>query len=200
MKRIVTAACCLFISGLAQAQQNSQGWYLGGNWGKSKVDTGITAVTATLDEKDSGYKVFLGHKFSDIFSAEFHYTDAGEASLSGNNGSTFRIDGTLYEFTANNAKISASGTSYGLSGLVYLPVNETVKPFARLGLHRWENKFNVTSSDYNGSVKFTGTDPVYGVGVDIAITKSVSARLEHEIYKADDDKVSFTSVGVFFSF
>lgn len=200
MKKQLVAVSILTLSLTAIAQSDVGKFYAGGSFGRSSVDTGITAVTATLDETDTGAKFFAGYKYSDTLAVEVHYADLGEASLSGNNGNTFKIGGTTFQFTANNAKIGVTATSFGVSGLAYLPINQEFKPFVRLGIQSWETKLKVTSSTYSGGLKFDGTDPFFGLGLDYKLNDSMSARVEYEVYKGDGEDVDLISAGLRFSF
>lgn len=186
------------LSSVAHAQ--AENFYVGGSFGRTSVDTGITAITATLDEEDTGSKFYVGYKLSETISVEAHYADLGEASLSGNNGSTFQLGGTTFQFTANNAKIGVSATSFGVSGLAYLPINQELKPFVRFGIQSWETKFKVSSTNYSGGLKFDGTDPFFGFGLDYKINDTMDVRAEYEVYKGDGEDVGMLSAGLRINF
>ena len=131
-------------------------------------------------------------------SIEGFYADLGSASLSGTNGQTFRANNTDYQFTSS-ATISVKGTALGASILAGVPINEYVKPFAKIGFSRTETKTTYTGTDAPSESE-TDTEPMYGVGVDFNITKSIALRIEYEIYKSGEDKAKLISAGVKFRF
>jgi hypothetical protein len=92
--------------------------YIGINYSKVNFDTGVsnTTGTATLDENDNGYKLYLGYNYTKNFGIEVHYANFGEATLSGNNGDRFDMDGTTYEFN-QTAKATISAKSIGIAAV-----------------------------------------------------------------------------------
>lgn len=204
MKKIIATLglCLLASSSLAQTSADKNPFYLGLSGGQTKIDTGVTRLTgtATLDEKDTGYKIFGGLKIDSIWGAELQYVDFGKASLKGNTGDQFNYQGTQYEFTANNAEISLKAKSYGVAMLAGYDVSKVFRPFAKVGLHHWKSTESATSSAGNASLSNSGTDLFYGVGVQFSFTDRVAARLEAEQYKFDSDKVQLISAGLTVSF
>jgi OOP family OmpA-OmpF porin len=196
MKKILLTFLLGFVSTQALAQDSK--FYFGASGGQTKFDTGITPITARLDEKDSGFKIFGGHDLNENVSIEVFYVDLGTTSLTGSNGQTFSIDGVAYQFTSSGT-ISVKGTGLGASILAGVPVNEYIKPFAKIGFTRTELKTTVTGSTVT-SAKETSTEPMYGVGIDFNITKAISLRVEYEHFKSDDDKAKLVSAGVKFRF
>ena len=59
---------------------------MGVDYLKSSIDTGVTNISSTLKEDDSGYSIYLGWPINEGFDFEMSYQDFGEASLSGNTG------------------------------------------------------------------------------------------------------------------
>ena len=171
-------------------------YYFGGSFGWTDIDTGVSAVTGTakLDEEDTGYKFFAGLELNKIFSAEVHYANIGEATLTGNNGDTFVLDGAPFTFTANGTTMEAEGTSFGISALARLPIDGKIKPFVKLGVHFWDIDAKLSSPVGTASFNDDGTDIFYGVGVEVEAADRLSARAEFERF----DDVDFLSIGLVF--
>lgn len=186
----------------AQSSQSKTAFYMGVSAGQTKIDTGVSGLTgtATLDESDTGYKIFGGLKLDDIWSAEIQYADFGTASLKGNNGDRFTFDGTQYQFTANNVNLSVKAKSFGAAIVAGYDVTKAVRPYAKLGLHRWDSDATISSSAGNASLSDSGTDPFYGIGIQFSITDQLAARVEAEHYKYDSEKAQLISVGVMYRF
>ena len=127
-----------------QAANND--FYIGLSYGTTTIDTGITAVTASLDDEDSGFKIFLGKKINANLSVEGFYADFGEASLTGNNGDTFTLDGTTFQFIVNNASITAEATALGINGLYAIPLSDTFSFFGKAGLMFWDSEGTVSGA------------------------------------------------------
>lgn len=203
-KHLVTVGvAALFCStSFAQSNPSKPPFYFGLSVGQTKIDTGVSGLTGTasIDESDTGYKIFGGYKFDDTWGAEVHYADLGTASLKGNNGDRFTLDGTQYQFTSNNAAISVKATSIGAAIVAGYDVSGTVRPYAKLGLHRWDSDASVTSNAGNASISDSGTDPFYGVGVQFSITDQLGARVEAEHYRYDSERAQFISVGLIYKF
>ncbi|MBU3725334.1 MAG: porin family protein [Burkholderiaceae bacterium] len=204
MKKIIATAglCLLASSALAQSAPEKNPFYLGLSGGQTKIDTGVTGLTgtATLDETDTGFKIFGGLKIDSIWGAELQYVDFGKASLKGNNGDRFNYQGTQYQFTSNNVDVSLKAKSYGVSMLAGYDVSKMFRPFAKVGLHHWKSTESVNSNAGGASLSDSGTDLFYGVGVQFSFTDRVAARLEAEQYKFDSDKVQLISAGLTVSF
>jgi OmpA-OmpF porin, OOP family len=205
MKKYLVAAgiAALFSStAFAQASQNKTPFYLGFSAGQTKIDTGVSGLTGTasLDESDTGYKIFGGYKFDNVWSAEIQYADFGKASLKGNNGDRFTFDGTQYQFTANNSEVSVKAKSFGAAIVAGYDVSTVIRPYAKLGLHRWDSDASVTSNAGNASISDSGTDPFYGIGIQFSISDQLAARVEAEHYKYDSEKAQLISVGLMYRF
>ena len=194
-KKSLIITSLLLIGTSAIAQSNS--WYAGATYGKTTVDTGITNLTgsASLDEKDTGYKIFAGYKYNKNISLELQYVDFGKSTVSGDNGDTYKQkNGSIVNFVEDNSIYTFDLKSYGISGLYSYPVSDNFIPFAKIGVHSWKSSWKTAINS-----KYDDTDMFYGLGVDIPITSNISARVEYELYKADYD-LTFLSAGFVYSF
>lgn len=158
------------------------GAYAGGAVGVSRVDG------SDFDDEDHAIKGFAGVKFNDYIGIEFALHDFGKAE-----------DGIFSS--------QLKGASFAVAG--FLPLNERISLFAKLGMLHWENK---VKADGFGSNTYDGEELFYGVGVDVNILKSFALRVEIERYKVElsnDDigvsiersyTVDVASVGGMFTF
>lgn len=177
-------------------------FYVGAGGGLTMVDTGVDSLTgsATLDEDDVGYKGFAGVWFFDFLAVEGFYADLGQAELTGNNGDTFRLDGTTYQFTANDMSLTTNATTFGASAVLALPVTEWLKPYVKGGVHRWELDANLMSSAGNADTSDKGTDAFYGLGVQVTPLEWLGIRGEWERFRFDGEDVDFFSANVLINF
>ena len=182
---------------------NAQEYYMGASVGFSKTDTGVTNVTGTanLDEEGTGFKIFGGVKVNNNVAIELHYADFGEASLTGNNGDTFEIDGTPLVFTSDNVKLKSESRNIALSALIGLDSTAKINPYLRLGIQRWKSEFTVsTLLAGSDSESETGTDPFYGLGLDVKVSETLNLKFDFERNDIDDDDADLISVGLSYSF
>lgn len=200
MKKIlISTSLCMVLAGSLVANDKNQ--YAGFSYGQGKANTNVNAITASLDEKDNGYKIFGGYKFNKYFSTELFYTDLGSASLSGNNGDTFSYEGSTYQFIANSASLTFDAKTIGLAGVASYPLHKYFEPFVKIGLHRYDLKATVSGTNFSASESDTGTDIVYGLGFNIPINESFDIKTEYEKYNLDEyNDTRFLSVGIAYKF
>ncbi len=131
-------------------------------------------------------------------------------SLIGLTGTTLTGTGTT------NAKITSSttlsGRSIDLSGLYYFAQSDSFEPFVKLGVSAWNFKSESSAFQYDNagalttiagatafSNKVSGTDVIYGVGIDGKINDTIKYRVDFERIKSDDD-VDNIGISMFYSF
>lgn len=180
----------LFIASFG-VQAASGDWYVGLGYGLTSYDTGIsnTTGTANLDEDDSGFKLFGGYNFNKNVAIELAYTDLGEASLSGNPGDTFVLDGILWTFISSGSlKIESSLLS--LAGVFTHHFNNAFSLYGRLGLASWEADLTANVSGGPAqSASEDGTDLFFGVGAGWNFAPTWALKAEYELYSFDDAEV-----------
>ena len=172
---------------------NSQAkYYVGAEYTKNKIDTGISNVSSKLDEEDNGYSIFIGSSINKDFDIELSYNNFGEASLSGVEGNQFSYRGTDYIFT-DTGTIKAEATSFGIAVKPKLNINKNFDLVATLGAHRWESDLTARSAGTKDSTTEDGIDLFYGVGLK-GNFDTFSVGLNYNIYKLDSEDV--TSMGI----
>jgi OmpA-OmpF porin, OOP family len=201
MKKIISALALASLSASAFAAgpaNNQNPYYVGISVGQAKTDTGIENLRGniSLDESDTGYKIFGGVKLNPIFSAEVQYANLGTASLRGNTGSQFTVEGDTFQFTSNG-QIDVETQSFGVAAVAGFDLNSAIRPYAKLGVHYWDAKF---SGSAGGTASENGTDLFYGAGVEFSINKNLAARVEAENYNLDGSDARLISVGVSYKF
>lgn len=204
-------AAALPISAPAFAGGGS-GWYAGIGAGVSdfhadaaEIDQalaaqGITASTA-VDDRDTGYKAFVGYQFNPNFALEGGYVDFGKAKANGT--FTAPAPGGTY-----SGEVKANG--WNLDAVGILPVGGNFSLFGKLGFIR--SKVDASASAASGgalgfaSASSTETNPTFGVGAKYDFTPNVSGRLEWERFKnlgdvnTGEGDVDLWSIGVVYSF
>ena len=192
MKKFVWAAIGALIPSCAIAE----GFYVGALYGSTSIDTGVgTVVGATLDEDDTGYAFVIGKEIDENVSIEGFYIDFGEASLKGDSGDTFVLDGTSYVFNAS-ATIKATGTSVGLAGKLYFDMAEKLAGFAKFGMHSWDSEKTIAVATASATATDDGVDILIGIGAEYDVNEKVAVVVGYDKYTLDDEDVTFLNGGI----
>ena len=158
-------------------------FYVGGSVGTSKAHYEDVPSGFTLDDTDTGFKLYGGAQFTPNFSLEGGYVDLGKATLS-----TSGVTG------------SQSGTGFFLDAVGEFPLSKGFSLFGKLGVFHGESKIEALGL----SDKDSGTDVKFGFGGSYAINKNLSVRAEIERFRFNvfDDKgdVDLLSIGLNYRF
>ena len=196
MKKIILTL--LAFSMLSFQSVKSEEYYIGIDYLNNEIDTGITNISSTLDEEDNGYSLYVGMPINDAMDIEVSYNDFGEASLSGNNGNQFSLDGTTYQFTTT-ATLASSATSIGFAAKQKFELSEGITLYGKLGVHQWESELSITSTSSDTSVDEDGSDVFYGAGVEFNLV-NLQGRAGYSMYDLDGDEVDSINVGFSYNF
>ncbi|MEQ9557899.1 MAG: porin family protein [Rhodospirillales bacterium] len=155
-----------------QAPARPQRFYGGLGLGLNMFDYESDNANTTLNNKPFAWKIFGGYRLSDAL--------AFEASVG-------RI-GAFDERFPNGTSGESQFHAFSVSTLVSLPLNKTVKPFARAGVSLWWE-----DADSSAAVirqEESGTGAVLGLGADYRFSDRLSLRGEWEIYILSDTAYS----------
>lgn len=193
----------------SQVMAGDEGWYMGFNIGKSRVDIdnqrisssllsqGFVTTDITNDDKDNGWKVFGGYQLNKYFALEGGYFDLGEYSFQAN---TLPV-GTY------SGNIRIKGINLDAVGI--LPITQKISAFGRLGLNaaKAEDVFSGTGGVHVLDPEHNKRDTNYkmGIGLAYAFTPSLALRAEAERYRIDDTMnnrgdVDLVSLGLVYRF
>ena len=196
MKKFVILLFTLSLLGLQSVKSEES--YIGIDYLNNKIDSGVTNISSKLDEDDSGYSLYAGMPMSDTMDIEVSYNDFGEASLSGVSGNQFKIGSDTYEFTAT-ASLAVSATSIGVAAKQKLELAEGVMLYGKLGVHQWDSKFSVSSTDASASLDDDGADVFYGAGLEVSMS-NLKGRIGYSLYDLDGEDIDSFNVGFTFNF
>ncbi len=211
MKKLSLIIGILLFASTAFAYESwDPSFYAGLGYGWSKLDTGITNLTGTasLDEDDSGFKIFGGFKINKFLGLELAYNKIGKAELKGNSGDQFSLDGVTYSFLINGVTIEAEAKTIELAAIYFIPLdyftqNDSMKyfePFIKIGANFWEIEYSLSVANV-GKVKGDddGTDIVFGAGINFKVHENFTIRTEWERFKMEDN-VDFFTLNLIFDF
>jgi len=193
MKKIgiaaLSATVMAFALPVAAQSVDTKAFYLGANFGQSKLHVECTAGL-TCDDSDTALKVFGGYSFNRNWAAELGYADLGKATLTGPGGS-------------DELKASA----FDLTGVFTWPFSDMgFSVFGRAGLYT--GKVELSGVD-TGSKTTTGL--TYGLGAGYDFNRNLGLRAEWQRYSKmkarndatgveDDGDVDAMTIGVLYRF
>jgi len=155
MKKTIAIILCTTLFSAQSLKAESS--YVGIDYLNNKMDTGITNISSTLDESDSGYSLFFGSEITENLDLETSYQNFGEASLSGVSGNQFKIGSTTYQFNAT-ATLYQKASSWGMAAKPKINLNDNVTAYGKLGIHNWKSTLGVSSTTVTASEDDKGTD------------------------------------------
>jgi outer membrane immunogenic protein len=172
------ALVLLLVAGTAWAGGES-GLYLGGSAGSAAFD--VSDGSVQYKDSANAYKIFGGYNFGIIplinLAIEGSYVDFGKAKG---------------DVAGSSADTSMTGWDlFGLVGVNMGPVSL----FGKVGAISW----NAKSSYQSKSGKDSGTDPAYGLGLQLQIS-SFAIRAEYELFTIKNVDIGFASAGVSYTF
>ena len=196
MKKTLAIILC---TTLFSAQSlKAEGSYVGIDYLSNKIDTGITNISSTLDESDSGYSLFFGSEITENLDLETSYQNFGEASLSGVSGNQFKIGSTTYQFNAT-ATLYQKASSWGMAAKPKINLNDNVTAYGKLGIHNWKSTLGVSSTTVTASEDDKGTDVYFGGGIELNYNNLIG-RVGYTSFDLDGDKIQSTNIGLALKF
>ena len=191
----------LFIMILFSTTALSKDYYFITGINNNKIETGITVSTASLDEDDDDMFFTIGYNYSDNLGIDISFFETGDATLSGDNGDRFTLEGTEYEFIVNNAKISVSSENIAIGLRPKAKLSEELDVFGRIGYHFYEATASA-SGDGITTASLTDDDSsdfFYGFGLSYKV-ENFYLNMGLEYYQLDYDyideiKTEFISLG-----
>jgi hypothetical protein len=154
-------------------------WYAG--VGLGSTDAGdykdMTQFTGSVDEKSTSKEILVGYQFHTYGAVEASYVDLGEVTFNG-----------LWLGVPDQGTIKTSGTKIAIMGM--LPFGNPWRVFGKIGYFDWEVEEDEVYGGTPLSTKWTGSGPVYALGVQFDIHEYADIRLEWE--RHDDIDMTYT--------
>lgn len=178
-------------------------WYVGGTVGSSNLglknsDAAFAGATSSSkSETDVGYKALVGYQFNTNFALEGGYVNLGKGTIT--NASA--TGGLRSEFKSDGWTLMAVGL---------LPMRNDFSLLGKVGVYGGTNKVDSISTGTgpgSGSFSKTESNLAYGIGLQYAINKAMSLRVEAESFvdlrpgdSFEKRNVNLYSVGLIYRF
>ena len=182
----------------AQAQDNTfinpdwanSAWYIGAGVGQSRATideprlraslaaNGETVTGFSKDQRDTGYKLFVGRQLNQYFAVEAGYFDLGKFDFK----STTSGNGVL------NGQAAFRGVNLDLLG--QLPLSQRLSLLGRVGMH-----YTKTNTEFSGNRLLGSTNThaserklnaKLGLGLEYKFSEALALRGEVERYRLND--------------
>jgi opacity protein-like surface antigen len=166
---LTIASLCISVAASSMAKADDT-LYIG--LGIGSVDYGAESISDFDDP--TGYELIAGTEVSRNLSLELSYIDFGKAD----NGTT--------------PALHLEGDAFTVGALLRAKVGKTADVFLKLGMLSWDREITRDGSGVIG--KDDGTDILYGFGVMVKATQSLSIGARYNVYDFDGDDVTMLSV------
>lgn len=165
-------------------------WYIGAGVGQSRATideprlraslaaNGETVTGFSKDQRDTGYKLFVGRQLNQYFAVEAGYFDLGKFDFK----STTSGNGVL------NGEAGFRGVNLDLLG--QLPLSQRVSLLGRVGMH-----YSKTNTEFSGN-RLLGSNNTHaserklnaklGLGLEYKFSEALALRGEVERYRVND--------------
>lgn len=178
MKKILLGLlACAAITPVASFAGENKGWYAGGSFGTSTSDYSASDAQAdfgynpgvSVDDSDTGVKVFGGFRFNPYIGAEFGLVDLGVTKISGRVGSLASADeldaGGIYGAAVGRLPLGAGFALLGKLGLGMISGEYTCKQLCPAGGYSTDTLTVV---------------PLAGAGAQFDFAQHFAIRVEYE--------------------
>ncbi|QDQ26138.1 outer membrane beta-barrel protein [Chitinimonas arctica] len=155
----------------------AEGFYAGGDIGRSKVEVKGDGISA--HKNDNTWSAYGGYQFHPNFAAEVGYRSFG------------KIDATE---GASRASVKARGLEASLVGS--LPVTNELSVFGRVGVTNVKATYELRTPGGYENASEKKTKGMFGIGARYAVSKEVGLTAEYrQVAKMDKAKLSTFTVG-----
>lgn len=216
MKKFIAAALLsVAVAPAFAAPTADSGYYLGVSAGSARAKSDVSAAQfdadlagngitsqSTLDETDTGFKLFAGYQYNKNLAVEFGYVDLGKP---------IELNSVVTAPAAGTVKATIKNNGWNLDVVGIAPIDDAFSVFGKIGLYVSKTTLDVSGSGGGAAAAYsaskTETSPKFGLGANYAFTKNVGARIEWERYNKLGDNnttgegdVDLWSFGVVFKF
>lgn len=207
IKHIIAAASIVLIGALIVpvASAINKGTYFGIASGETEGDASVSDINfdgsltgGSVDDTDTGAKLFAGFQFTDSLAIEVGLIDFGEVTFDGTSSG-----GVVFAAGPVSAQVETDGLFFNVIGMKTFPF---VSVYGKLGLLSWEADGGFVDS--SGSFDLddfgfeeSGESVMVGLGVEFRPKRKLAIRADWEQYQdalADEKDIDFLSVSILF--
>lgn len=185
--RLSGIAAALMGLGLVAAPAHAQ-VFVGGTIGESDIgdyEFGATDFNRDSDDSDTAFHVFLGYQFNDFVAVTAGYADLGALEVSAS------IDGGEGGDIPYTDRIEATAMDFSVIGILPFSVFagddsflSRISLFGQVGMQFWNQDVDCVACDGGSNFRGgdSGTDVVYGGGLNVNITDNLGVHARFASY------------------
>lgn len=192
MKKLILVTFIYYIFGISLQANNKI--YFGAEVSQNDFSTDVVVVSgAKLDTEDTGFALTAGYEIHEKFDLEASYKNFGKASLSGNNGDTFKIDDITYTFNTT-ATIEQEVTTLALGIKPKFNINDYLSVIGKVGFHMFTSEYKVSVGTASASIEDEDTDLYYGLGLQADYNNFILEASYSQYNVADEGEITSMSL------
>ncbi|WP_036986315.1 outer membrane beta-barrel protein [Pseudogulbenkiania sp. MAI-1] len=218
LKHLIQAMSLLGVAVLSTPAAHAAdlvGWYGGISIGQSEEqdfsaseldselnDAGFTTSGTSVDDTDTGWKLFAGYQFNNYFALEGGYISFGRFDAS---TTVTAVNGSPITPTSVNATVKARN-GFLLDAVGILPITDNFSVFGKLGAYTSKTELSASVDGASASDSDWDSDLTYGFGVNYAINKDLRIRGEWERFEkvgssdSVESDIDLLSIGLTYQF
>ncbi|WP_299492569.1 porin family protein [uncultured Shewanella sp.] len=211
-KKLTIATLMLTTAHIATANANTEGFYLGGEFG----NTNLKIADLSIDDREKSYGLYTGYQFNHWFALEGKISKAGDYHLSEDLIFVSIDEHNHSSYSTAHAQWEISTTTYSFAPKFTLQLNDVLSVYSKLGLNytKVSGDGNITTLDDKYFVKYyfdntKGWGYTFAVGFNASLNKHLALRLGYDYAETDlknnygtklKTKLSQFSVGLNYTF
>jgi OmpA-OmpF porin, OOP family len=179
------------------------GWFVGMSLGRnnSNLTTDAPGIQSTnQEERDAGYKLWGGYRFTPYLGAELGLLDMGKTSNAGTSACVTTPCAANYSQQIKSRALQMVGTGS-------LPLGNKIGVFGKLGATYSNTENNCVVGSFTCGSNSRSADLTYGLGLSYDLAKNFNIRSEWERMRLGDQsrlgdggRVDFFTIGAGYRF
>lgn len=147
--------------------------YVGGSYGPTDWNVDCSG-TSSCDKSDTGYKIYAGYKFNQLFAIEAGYANLGKTTASA--------------YVPYLTSVQFESTAPFIVGTLRGAFTPQLTGVARFGIANVETKLTGTVSGFAGSASDSSTQaqPIFGLALEYGFNKHLSVSVDADFTNSAD--------------
>lgn len=192
MKKFTIAALILTTAHITTANANTDGFYLGGEFGRTQLKIANTSI----NEHANNYGIYAGYRFNHWFALEGKISKTADFHYNSVELDSYYEYEDYHQVDYSTFQTELSATNVSLTPTFYWQFNDIFSAFVKMGVSYTQVSCNTQESSYSiydgtlesydapyRSNSYDGFSYALGVGFDSALTESLTLRLSYDYTK-----------------
>lgn len=185
------AATTSWYGGISVGQSNARD-FSASDLNSTLAQSGLTASGTSVDDTDTGWKLFAGYQFNPYFAVEGGYLNLGRFDA---HTTVTAVHGSPITPTSVDARVKVKDGLF-IDAVGILPITEQLSAFGKLGVYSLKTEISASAGGASASDNARNSDLTYGLGVSYSFNKELALRAEWERFRkvGDSDKTGQSDV------